>query len=326
MLSPINPGGYTPQQIMMTLAAITYANPDGALQEELKNTGYATQGQWKLVWGPVNTSYGFNLDNLMYIVQLTGTNTLAVAIRGTVLEYDLSTLADLFEDMEVSYTLPWLFPPVPGSLVAGGTLFGLESLASMTDASGQTAFDFLNSFASPTVYVTGHSLGGCLTTVMAPWLLYKLNEADNAPIGIYPYTFAAPTAGNRAFAAWYNATFPISARYFNEIDVIPKAWHNLKEINDLFPPSPVCPWAMKYMVDLVNSWLDVLHIGYTQTNGNGSRLPGVSTQNPNWFTEVGAQHDHNYYLKLLGAPTIKTTIPVKTTRHAEALMVPVKPV
>lgn len=306
MLPHINTSGYTPQQIMMTLAGIAYAEPTVELPKELSNTTYATKGQWKLVWGPVNASYGINLDNLMYVVQQTGTNTLAVVVRGTVLKYKLSTLVDLYEYLGVTHSTPWRYPSVPGSQVAGGTLFGLDSLTSMTDTSGRTVFDFLNSFAAPTIYVTGHSLGGCLTTVLAPWLLYQLNEADNAPLGIYPYTFAAPTAGNSAFAAWYNAHFPISARYFNAIDVIPKAWNNLAGIKDLFASGPPCPTLMRDVIDLVNGWLENKHIGYTQTNGNGLTLPGISTQNPDWFPELGAQHDHNYYLKLLGAPVINT--------------------
>jgi triacylglycerol lipase len=279
-----------------------------------------------LVWGPVNKTDNINLDNLMYIVQLNGTNTLAVVIRGTVYPHNLSTLFDLYEDWGVGNASPWLYPPVPRSLVAGGTLFGLDSLTNMIDSTGRTAFDLLNSFASPTIYVTGHSLGGCLTTVLAPWLLYKLSQADNAPTGIYPYTFAAPTAGNAAFAAWYNATFPISARYYNELDVVPKAWNNLEEIKDLFPPGPACPWTIKAAVDLVTSWLKAVNVGYTQTNGPGSSLPGMSKQSPDWFMELNVQHESNCYLKLLGAPTIATTNPVQLNAHADALMVPLKPV
>ncbi len=325
MLPPINAAGYSPQQILMTLAAISYADSDADLAVELANPAYATQGQWNLVWGPVHTAYGVNLDNLMYVVQLGGTNIFAIAIRGTVFQHNLSTLMDLFEDLEVSHALPWIYPPVAGSLVAGGTLTGLAVLTAM-QSKGQSIFDFLNTFIDPTIYVTGHSLGGCLSTLIAPWLQYQFKASGRPVAGIYPYTFAAPSAGNATFAAWYNAQFPISARYFNAIDVVPNAWASISNIKALFPLGPSCPWPLKGIIDVVNDSLDTLHIGYTQPNGNGTVLPGVTTQNPDWFVEVGNQHDSNYYLRLLSAPPINTAVVLQPKTHADVIMGSVRPV
>ena len=58
------------------------------------------------------------------------------------------------------------------------------------------------------------------------------------------------------------------------------------------------------MIDLVSDWLNTIKASYTQPNGSGEILPGVSSFTTDFFAEALDQHDHNYYLKLLGAPTV----------------------
>jgi len=328
MLPEQNAAGRSPAQIMMTLSAISYVDPT-EIKSELADKTYATQGEWDLVWGPIYNIDSIYVDNLVYIVQLKGANMYTVVIRGTVLSNQLSTLLDLYEDLDVSCPLPWIYPAVPKALVAGGTLFGLEILTTMKDTMlGQTILQFLSSRPPAFIYVTGHSLGGCLTTVFAPWLKYQF-ELNKVKQGfVLPFTFAAPTAGNKEFALWYDQRFTLPCfRYFNTIDLIPMAWSTLHGIDGLFPPKPYCPWSVKELVYLLQKYLKECDVSYTQTNGQGTPLKGTSTENPDWFKEVEAQHKHNTYLRLLKAPPItETFLPIiKPKCHNILLMQPETP-
>lgn len=51
------------------------------------------------------------------------------------------------------------------------------------------------------VYITGHSLGGALASLLAP-LLSRVNVQPSAI-----YTFESPRPGNREFSAWYDRTY-----------------------------------------------------------------------------------------------------------------------
>jgi hypothetical protein len=294
---------YTAPQIMMTLAAIAYA-PADEIAHYLANTSYATQGLWNVVWGPVVTPD--TSANLVYVVQYKSDPIYAVVVRGTVLTFSLATLVDLYEDLDVGTQSNWEYPSVQDAQAANGTLYALGALTQLT-WNDMTLLDFLSTHtAGGWLFVTGHSLGGCLTSVLAPWLQYQLSTQSQPFIGV-PFTFAAPTAGNAAFANWYSETFSgRSWRYYNTIDMVPFVWENLSGITALFPsPGPSCPDLMQGLIDLVNAWLtDWDQVSYAQTNGPGNALPNEATAMSDWFSEVALQHNHNTYLTLLGAPTI----------------------
>src|SRR5436853_556141 len=75
--------------------------------------------------------------------------------------------------------------------IASGTLDGLAIIQGLT-ANGQTLGQFLTTFlAQPantnvTTIVTGHSLGGCLATIVATWMRVLLPKYRGA---IQPVTF-----------------------------------------------------------------------------------------------------------------------------------------
>jgi triacylglycerol lipase len=300
---------YNDSQVMMTLAAITYAAAKDIQSYLLPTTSppNATNGDWALVWGPAVTA--IDAGNLMFVTYNKSTNQYAIAVRGTYPYFGLALLVDLYEDLDVSHPRSWQYPAVPGALVAGGTLDGLNDIVAFT--SGGVAFrTFVESQIAPSgadVFVTGHSLGGALTTVLAPWLVYHLSQ-NNGKNTVMPYTYAAPTAGNATFANFYTGLFKSSYHYYNGIDIIPKAWADLLSIKTLYSsPGPACPWELKDTIDLALGWLKALKVSYSQPNGTGESLPGVPSPTRDFFAEALDQHDHNYYLKLLGAPTVPIT-------------------
>ena len=77
------------------------------------------------------------------------------------------------------------------------------------------------------LFITGHSLGGGLSTICA---FDFAQEFDGATTGIFPYhySFGAPRAGNIAFAQTFNSRIPTSLRVGNTEDVIialpPSSW------------------------------------------------------------------------------------------------------
>ncbi len=68
-----------------------------------------------------------------------------------------------------------------------------------------------------TLYITGHSLGGALSTLAAPDL--AAHTSFNHPI---VYTFAGPRAGDPTFASVYNNAIATSWRVVNTNDEVPK--------------------------------------------------------------------------------------------------------
>jgi hypothetical protein len=300
---------YTDSQVMMTLAALTYA-PAKDVQSYLlpaTNPPNATNGDWALVWGPAVTA--IDAGNLMFVTYNKSTNQYAIAVRGTYVYFGLALLVDLYEDLDVSHPHPWQYPTVPGALVAGGTMDGLNDVVAFT-SDGVAFRTFVESQIAPSgadVFVTGHSLGGALTTVLAPWLVDQLSQS-NGKNTVIPYTYAAPTAGNATFANFYTGLFKSCYRYHNAIDIVPKAWAELLSIKSLYSsPGPACPWELKDTIDLALDWLEGLKVSYSQPNGGGESLPGVPSPTSDFFAEALDQHDHNYYLKLLGAPTVPIT-------------------
>jgi len=229
------------EQTQMTFAALSYANPISEIGAFLLNppAGSPAVG-WSLAWGPVETT--LTKGNLVYAAQAAAASQCAVVIRGTYPHFSPALFEDLFQDLTVDILLPWRYPPTPDAKIAGGTMDGLEDVKGLKDpASGLSLLEFLQqpALAAVDIYVAGHSLGGCLTTVLAPWLRFALGPARR----ILPCTFAAPTAGNQAFAAMFTAMFPNALRYYNILDVVPMAWANLASIKHLYPaPVRVAPW------------------------------------------------------------------------------------
>ena len=71
-----------------------------------------------------------------------------------------------------------------------------------------------------TVYMTGHSLGGALATLMA-WEVEALRERELPSIGrVALYNFGSPRVGNRAFCESFNRAVGEAFRIVNRDDVV----------------------------------------------------------------------------------------------------------
>ena len=282
----------------------------------------APTGGWQVAWGP-----GLSDDraNMLYVAGNIVTNQYAVAIRGTDWSFWLDWVED-FASLLPLVPFPFLLAPFPKDVeVAIGTLVGLEIMRELTglgpisNTQPVTLQTFLESISpSADIFVTGHSLGGCLASVTAAWLASMFLGASRLKV----YTFAGPSAGNGQFASYYNTLFTDATtqkstayRLYNTLDAIPNAWASLPTIETYYQPAPLCP---DYVKDIISDAVD--HIGkeYTQvgTAGQGSAiaLPGTVVPWWSWWDldptgtvpfahQVAVQHHPATYLSLLDGTT-----------------------
>lgn len=235
------------------------------------------QGQWRLGWGPVVSNDNSNLMYAAEFVDIPSDTPVftAVVIRGTDLEaVPAGVVKQLIEDLNAEVQVP--FPAGdPNSKIAQGTMKGFQTLSGFTD-NGQTVQGYVGSFVrnnpGAPVVATGHSLGGCQTTVMALDLALR-----NPNTVIVPNTFAAPTAGNAAFIQLYEQKCQFSPRWFNTLDLVPMAFAGLDGIKQLWT---VCnrpaPLLVKIAVEGLKLVFGATGAKYEQESPSESRsLDGV---------------------------------------------------
>jgi hypothetical protein len=199
-------------QTAVKLAAITYCDDiQGSLNQNLPG--------WTAAWVPTKSVNG----NLAFIAY-DGASQYAVAIRGSLLNFTWDAFYNWFyQDLDVFFQVPWTIGGDSKAMIAQGASNGLGDLNQLVDSNGVSMISFLEKAltSGTSLTVTGHSLGGNLTTVLAPWLYYTLKSA-NKSVPMSVYTFAAPAAGNQAFANDYDKLFGGSSwRYQLQNDIIP---------------------------------------------------------------------------------------------------------
>jgi triacylglycerol lipase len=229
-------------------------------------------GKWSLGWGPVASS---NNSNLMYAAEfsISGFPVFsAVAIRGTDTQAKpAGLLKQIVEDLDAEHQVMFPDNNTVGSKIAHGTKVGLDVLTGFKDKTGRTVeqyvSDFVHSNPRTPIVVTGHSLGGCQTTVLALHLSGKL------PAGtvIVPNSFAAPTAVNPAFINLYERTFHLCPRWFNPMDLVPMAFAGLGDIKKLWNQcNRPAPDVIKIVIDAMEILLKWNHSKYSQQSAGDS--------------------------------------------------------
>lgn len=291
----------------MSLAAITYLSESDPSQQKSQMSAAllalptAAGGPWTLEWGPSN-----NAGNLVFVALNSSKNVYAVAVRGTVEDDVTGFFTNILEDLDSLSLVPWLYPQsVTGAQIASGTNIALAQVIAMTDpVTDLGLLDYLRSVISGSnaqVIVTGHSLGGTLSSVVAPWIADQLPKAGNTgTVAVTPYTFAAPSAGNQAFVDYYTKLFPNSYRGVNTFDLAPMAWTELASIQTMYPTPGQLLWDYsKLLYGLVES--AKLSVGqlYAQTNQQAGTdsFQGPAISQLSFAAEAMTQHDHNVYLQ-----------------------------
>jgi hypothetical protein len=309
-------------EFAMTLSTLAYVDENTAATQQqmaseieaaLEQAGYQA---WEVVWGPA-----LNADhsNLAFAAQNSQTGQLAVSIRGSDFSFWLNWIEDLAAIRLVPYD-----QFVPGASktaqIAFGTAIGLRQILSMRD--GTTSLEgFLTAAPEMTpILVTGHSLGGCLASALAPCVANWIGSASNLSI----YTIAAPSPGNADFADYYNAMFTNQSghstafRFFNSLDVVPNAWASLHTVETYYPPLVACPPDITKIVNraenavagkyvqlgelAAGSAVELTGTIITPFRAHPARLDLDSFENALFLWEAAQQHACTTYQTLLQSP------------------------
>ncbi|NMO17035.1 hypothetical protein HPC49_30210 [Pyxidicoccus fallax] len=289
-------------QVAVTLSAVSYLGQFDTNSKRFTEMNQAlanTVGNgWSIVWGPATQG-----EDLVYVAS-NGAGQYAVVVRGTLFD----RIEDVIQDKSVGeqVSLPFLSSGAMVSLGVQEVMTNIQAMVSSVPGSGSgTLLSFLQALTgSPSLLVTGHSLGGQMASVVAMWLQGTLTNVSS----VLPITFAAPTAGNPAFAASFDSTFNAAGamRYYNTLDVVPCLWtvEGLTSIDSDYAggpqAGPVVKGAVKWALDTLQS----NDLTYTQPSASTS-LKG-QLYSTGWILpfeqEVNDQHRALYYMFLLGIP------------------------
>jgi hypothetical protein len=204
---------------------------------------------WNIVWGPVVYSHDKNssfarADNTMGVYYSESKNLFIIAIAGT---NGISSFGWMKEDFDVMKTKSWKDITGKGyGKISKGAATGLNILTDKMEDKGAGILTALKSYIleheikDAELAVTGHSLGGALSPLLALYLLDKKPEWDpTKSIKISVYATAGPTvgasAGRKNFISYYQSHIgdpknpsPDTIDYHsikNTLDVVPLAWN-----------------------------------------------------------------------------------------------------
>ncbi|MGW8970019.1 IPT/TIG domain-containing protein [Streptomyces platensis] len=304
--------GATPRPSGETLEQQTKRIITG-IDAQLSDPTLATQDSWELVWLALSEANA----NMAYIARSTnGSNEFAVVARGT--DADLT---DILEDLDVGTVVP--FPesgsPKPitvskGAMDAFQRVVKARSIASPSPNATlaqalSAALKAAPASPQPTVYLTGHSLGGCIATMLAPYL-----QAQSWPKQpkFAVMTYAAPTAGTQSFVDYFNSIpWVIDERQNNAYDLVPHAWADLDTTTGWYPsPGPQATDEVKLLIGAISQrtkgnvyvqpgTLCLMNTGYTSLAKN---LVNKTTQD--FLGQIAYQHANSTYLDLVQAPPV----------------------
>ncbi len=287
---------------MMTLCAISYvaegqtiSQIKESIEAELAKPSYATGGKWQLVWGPAKTPDKQG-DNLVYIAGDKDSGKLAIVLRGTVSD----SLESWLEDLPTALDLyPWGgATPIK---VSNHFLDAINDIVMLRDPTTEVSFSgFVSNLLSSEIYVTGHSQGGGLAPMLHGYVKNHLGAKS-----IASYTFAAPTSGSVGFAQFVDETLQ-SSRIVNPLDIVPYGYAAMPEIWEKgIPTKDELPEDV--IKGAVEAWELATKLkpgDFGQPQKCVERLPATHDPRPgaSYYQRVEAQHNHNSYLYLMGAP------------------------
>ena len=286
----------------MTLSAVAYSSFDSIvdLQDNL-NSVEALEQEYDALW------LFKDVSNLMFVVKNKMTDDYAIAIRGPVFRFDLPLFFNIYETLGITSQVPLPHGKLGNARIAGGIL---DTLTDMNNASykGRSLNKLAKSLpAHAKVYITGHSLGGSFANALAA----NLAGDNSLQLDIIPYTFGAPTTGNKSFAELFNPDsgtylFSQSSRCINFWDIMPYAWQDLQGIPSIDYRNVRCPIDLTMCVDCIARLLILSRVSYAQPPMN-LQLQGDIEPNDSFFQEAMFQHQHNTYLSLLGLNPVRSS-------------------
>ncbi|MGV3596378.1 MAG: lipase family protein [Bacteroidota bacterium] len=320
----------TPQPNIGTLPMIFAHAAYNANPQSVLNQYPGFTNGWSVVWAS-----DFTQPNYVFVGS-NGTDYI-LAIRGSLLQFSKDAYVNwIKEDLKVFSQTQWTwFVPSSESskynpaAIAAGASTGLTTLQGLTQANstdGTTLPDYLVETVfknNANLIITGHSLGGNLSSVFAPWMQWYWNNqqgADAVYANMQVHTFAAPAAGSVEFADYYNNLFGGNAfRFYNTNDIVPTFPADIGTTADMFAGGPdanqISVTIDNHQITLHDFFegvrvavdLDMFkngYIAYQQPNETEGAFPFtlpidqsyVANTIDDWMEQAGNQHSGVNYL------------------------------
>jgi len=291
--------------VLMTMAGIAYAAPGDV-------AGYLQQARptaaWTVNWLP---DPGTPPDNFAYMARRADSNAYVLAIRGTYPDpFSQAYWDDASQDSPFGDMVDW--PGAPGAKIAKGTNTAFGNLRALRDTHGCSLQDIVRTLpANASVTVTGHSLGGTLTPLIA------LQLAETFPqLTIQASSFAGMTPGNSAFAALFGSGTKLEGcvrRVFNTLDTVAYGWDKVYATHDFYSPAPkggviVSAMLLATAARLQIGGYDFTAVGTPVPLQGEVRKPVIPCELVAYVLENVHQHMPDTYLCLLGAPPLPFSI------------------
>ena len=331
-------------KVMITLSSIilTTTGLDPHLEDTIK--GYLerkeldTKGDWELVWLDQGTTLFNDKTTACIVKHKRLKNTLAVVSQGADLlsVEEWYNILDIYKTVQYPYSSCGNYPIAKGFKVLLDSFEGLRSYSDLSPSIKTSPFEYLEEYCSNrggekiNLYLTGHSLGGTLTTGIAPKCIEIVERYGNSDSKVSVWTYAEPSLYSQAFVNYFTSLMENKKlnfsyrRYFIGRDLVPTlyAW-NLRKIGELdYPIKIFLYYRLRFLSHLMTGLLRVKHIEYAELGTQKDsfvyeiknlakkdyfKVPSILTTFKNMEEYSAWNHDHKSYMLSLGAKCIPVT-------------------
>lgn len=206
-------------------------------------------GTWSLVWGPVVYADAFvgaktSVNSMFIAVPAAHPDQAVLAIAGT---NGISLMGWMIEDFNVKEKVVWPYGQTSlNPHVSKGVAYGLEKLQNLAEKNPSTGAavtvrDFLATYPGiKRLMVTGHSLGGALSSVYSLYLEDTRAEWDpSGTIELGCLNTAGQSPGDADFSKYYGEKLgAVTTRIYNALDIVSLAFEkdHLLKIPAIYEP------------------------------------------------------------------------------------------
>lgn len=241
-------------------------------------------------WVDLSTYFSkFEKGYAVLVAQNTKTNEYVVSIRGSVMVTTPEGMIDWFNDFDVLEMVESP-SPLPG-MMSKGAYNGISAISRAIPD-----FSKVIPGQSPTIYVTGHSLGGSLVPIVSLWILSQIPGAN-----VIPISFAAPSTTDADFEKVFTKTLGSkSMRIWNTQDFVPYAWSDLDHlpayINN-FNNDPIIKHVFSIFQSVTSRELCYATVPQSLTIDGSSILAKANLTK--LVDKIGLMHSYKTYTQLL---------------------------